>query len=81
MTLRKAIIYEPHALVDHERKHTMTLYIKTDHTPLQQVQLEAGTGSSLIEFEQIWRVDLENNHTPLINNIQNSLKRCIQASE
>ncbi len=55
----------------------MTLYIKTDHTPLQQVKLEAGTGSSLIEFEQIWRVDLEENHTLLINNIQNSLKQCI----
>lgn len=34
LTLPHAIIYEPHALVNSNQKHSMQVYVRTDRTPL-----------------------------------------------
>jgi hypothetical protein len=48
--LPNAIIYEPPAYINGDGKSQMLLYIKTDQTPLQTMQLTGTTGSSLIEL-------------------------------
>ena len=62
MSLDNAVIMEPRTLASPGKKMQMTLYVKTDKSVLQTIELEGWSSSAVLDVEDITKaVRLPNN--------------------